>query len=297
MCPPPANDVPAGYTDLISAEGVQWKPRTNAQATGYCACKPCHKRDWFPNTLTYEGRQATPSTPMCVFPKIGHLRSATCLCPTAQHPLFSVSRGVREDATAVYFSLNRIFITPLGSPVLRHFDLPNTPPWPSYEGLNMPRTELSLYLSSLARGALQHIRWLEWIIPHANRQYLAPDTPAWSDYLDTLDMMRHAMNIPRLTFVLNMGADQDYIGKCWYYQGLVDVWKRYARIALQLQRLGPLKDCFIYLSRTYRDVAWRERLETSLERDIMGDGYNSGRRGKPIERISAIVGRHRRRLY
>jgi hypothetical protein len=253
--------------------------------------------DYFED-LCYDLPQPTPSTPMCFFPKNDHLRSATCLCPTAQHALFSVSRAVREDATAVYYSLNRIFITPLGSPTFSQLHLPYAPPWPPPGGLYEPRIELSLYLSSLRRGALQHVRWLEWIVPHTSENYLAPNTPAWFDYVDTLDMMRHAMNIPTLTFVLNMGADQDYVSdKHWYYHGLVELWKWYARIALELQRLGPLKNCFIYLSRTYSDVAWRGRLETSLEKDIMGDEYDSAQRGKPTERISAIVGNHRRRLF
>lgn len=159
--------------------------------------------------------------------------------------------------------------------------------WPLYGTPGMRHTELSLYLSSLARNALQYIRWLEWLHPPPSRDYLLPNTPAWFDYLDTLDMMRNAMNIKNLTFVLNMGAET-YL--CSWLRHGPRHW--YKQVALAVLRLGPLKDCFIYLGHSVRHIEDRDRSERSLEKEIMGTEYDSGRRAKPKEKLAAIFERY-----
>jgi hypothetical protein len=244
----------------------------------------------------------TAATAMCFCSNKNHVLSTTCQCPSIRHALFSVSRVVREDAIAIYYPLNRFLVTPYGSPTMREIRLEQDVPglsWPP-EGISaLPRIELSLYISSLARNAMQHIRWLEWLLPTSGVDYLLPNTPAWFDYLDTLDMMRNAMNIQNLTFILNMGAQGH---RHWWHEysgALVSPsnWQWYEQIALALRRLGPLKDCFIYLSRCTQDVKRRDHCEKSLEKEIMGSKYDSERRGKPKERITAIFEHHQFPLY
>ncbi|KAF2678817.1 hypothetical protein K458DRAFT_408523 [Lentithecium fluviatile CBS 122367] len=312
-----------GYTDLVSAKDIQWRPQTSSPprypVKELCSCP----RNVHPEVLDYSRDcfcllepQRTPiveqidtrepcgcctlcrpadASRMCFCSSRGRIFSTTCVCSSPRHALFSVSREVREDAIATYYSRNRFFVTPFRSPRMQSVKSGEANyHWPPRGFERMRSIELSLYLSSLTRNALQHIRWLEWMLPTSKPGYLLPSTPAWFDYLDTLDMMRQSMNITNLTFVLNMAAQGRMTG--WFYDvGYETVsptaWDWYRQIALALQRLGPLRDCFIYLGRNGADSGSNERItrEESLERAIMGKHYESRKRGKPEERITAIV--------
>lgn len=246
-------------------------------------------------------------TQKCFCAPKGRVYSTTCQCLRARHPLFSVSREVREDAIATYYSYNRFIITSYRSPTLRSYkEHGHWPPWPSIATIR--QVELSLYLSSITCNALQYIRWLEWILPISTCGYLQPKSPAWFDFLDTLDMMAHSMNVLNLTFVLNMAAagtivdsQDDFMpieANCYHYFG---------RIALTIRRLGKLKDCFIYLGRyddsarynihRRRQINWeREHRERTLEKAIMGPQYDSRTRRKPEERITRLAQQYNHHL-
>lgn len=214
--------------------------------------------------------------------------STSCICRPRRHSLFWVSRQVREDAIATYYSLNRFYITPFYSRKFPNFAYTGSYYWPIYAPKGLRNIELSLYLCSLPFNALQHIRWLEWLLPSPINNYLNPKSRAWFDYLDALEMMRNSMNIGTLTFVLNMAAEgAPFFAYDRPYHS--DDWQKEWRIGLALRRLGRLKDCFIYLSCYHRNIRAREHQEKLLEKAIMGEDYDSAARGKPLERITAMT--------
>jgi hypothetical protein len=238
----------------------------------------------------------TTATRACFCSRKGRIFSTTCICHSPRHALFSVSQQVREDSIAIYYSRNRFLVTPFGCPTMNSVKTSRYHNFPPLSHDKMRHVELSLYISALTRNAVQNIRWLEWLLPAARQKYLLPGTRTWIDYLDTLDMMRHAMRIEALTFVLNMAAGgysqwrEDWDGNPYREVVPVTDWQWYEQIALALGRLGPLKDCFIYLGRNGPESRVNERIrrERSLERAIMGEHYDSTSRGKPEERITAI---------
>jgi hypothetical protein len=207
------------------------------------------------------------------------------------HPLFLVSHQVREDATPVFFQRNRFVVSPPGIIPMRL-----VAEWTRYMQLYsitipMRRVELSLFLSSLARNVFHHIRYLEWVLPQFVN-YKTATRSAYLDYLDTIDMMAHAMHLPLLTLVLNLRA----IEQPWHPQH--GFWPQrlhgdevmYKTILDPLCRLKGLKDCFVYLRRfprkgrnVYDTRSYNvfDRDELKFEKAIMGPEYDSAKRGKP----------------
>lgn len=168
--------------------------------------------------------------------------------------------------------------------------------WPVTGIPCMPKIELSLYLSSIARSALQHIRWLEWILPSSQRNYLLPGTPAWFDYLDTILMMENAMNISALTFTINIAASGRCRDEYEYDKRMLlneDAWRWYETIILPVRRLGEagLKDFFVHLRSFDIEEGRRIHHEQDLERAAMGREYSSSNRGKPVERAHMMLRR------
>lgn len=161
------------YSDLISSSGGRyWRPRYSKPVPCplSCECRSVSKSRWWfcdwdhlDHCLDFSiscldcchGCKTLSSLCYC-----NHSHDVTflssCLCTFQRHPLLQVSRQVREDAIPVYYSQHRFIVAPFGSLKEEIF-------WdwtPSC--LEMPsQIELSIYVSSITRNALQHMRWLE----------------------------------------------------------------------------------------------------------------------------------------
>lgn len=297
-------------TDLVSSTLVQWRPRTEiyriqsptctdydhgkyaCPGSGYCrgpclyvlgpnidesieypCCGACKPDD-------YSG--------ICYCSAQSQRWSSSCTCDFHRHALFSVSRQVRQDALSVYYAHNQILVTPYNSPLMRLLDRCNSS-WFSADIPSPPKLELDLYLSAIDRSALQHIRRLEWILPCSEPTYLSPNnTPIWFAYLDTILLMRNAMTVKALTLTINISEPKWYYCRREYNRPLSEnAWDWYQIVVGPLRSLGEegLKDFFVHLRQFGVDKMRRIRCEQSLERLVMGDEYDSGMRGKPVERM------------
>lgn len=299
------------YTDLVSLDAVQWRPQRRiirSSSCAYCTADEvtnnfecsCHRLpgpsvdsdEWFPccgNCGPLDNSGICYCTTHCA------IWSSSCTCGSPRHALFSVSRQVRQDAILVFYSHNRLLVTPHNSPRIRFVQLDDDR-WAPRGCHFMPKVELSLYLSSISRSALQHIRWLEWILPSSQRTYLLPETPAWFDYLDTLLLMKNAMTLPALTFVIDIAAS----GMCWdiseYRKRLPldeHAWRWYETIIAPvkcLARMG-LKNFFVQLRRCDIEQGQRVHHEQRLEQMVMGPSYVSAKRAKPAESMFELIRR------
>jgi hypothetical protein len=299
------------YTDLVSPCAVQWRPSNWIKRSPSCTYCPdhgqsvsadeleppcsCHRSpgpridDAFNSYRCCGHCRPEDHSGICYCLPRGSIWSSSCSCQYLRRDLFSVSRQVRQDAIAVYYAYNKILVTPYNSPIIWLVDSYDSG-WPVHGIHFMPKIELSLYLSSIARSALQHIHWLEWILPTSQRTYLLPRTPAWFDYLDTLLLMENAMNIPALTFTINISASGTTSDPNDYHHRMIldeDAWKWYETIILPVRRLGEagLKDFFVYSRQFDIEGGRGVHHEQDLERAVMGKGYNSTERGKPAERM------------
>lgn len=296
---------------LVSAHVVQWRPRNWVERSPPCQvcrdhgriitdegdslCLPddCLQAKLVPNIETKRCCKRCAEedySGICYCSTHGQICSSSCRCQPPRHPLFSVSSQVRQDAIAVFYARNQVAVTYCGSPLFR-VSSPKSIYWNDrtlVDGIPyLPRTDLSLYLSAIARNALQHIRWLEWILPSMPHDYLLPRTPAWFDHLDTLLLMENAMNMPALTFTINLAAQTE----SWQNYWIERVWRRFEMVILPVRQLSEagLKDFFVHLPRCkYIEEGRRVHHEQDLERAVMGKDYNSAVRGKPVERMYRI---------
>ncbi len=242
---------------------------------------------------------------MCIFDCENHSCHLVTGKPRAWqpycHPLFVVSNQTRQDAISIFFQNRQLVITCRGGLPLRHLkrDPDKYHEWGRPELL--PRTELSLFLTSMPKEALRYIRRLEWLMPDPDN-YRTLSRPAYFDYLDTIEVMIQAMNLPQLTLVINWrparnrSYDSEGCG-CdfrWPTRSESD-GAVYDTILTPLCRLGEegLKDCWVYLRRIYagNDV-YLDSDEMRWEKKIMRNRrYEAFKRGKPqVERVEKGIG-------
>ena len=239
---------------------------------------------------------------LCCCSYEGYTFSSSCECRRPRHALFSVSRQVRADVIATFYSCNQFFVTPYQSPLFR---IPYIY-WPPACNYTLPKVELSLYLSSIDPTAFRYIRWLEWIHTDFPHDHLHSESPGWHDYLDMILLMEHAINLPRLTLIVNFAASgrfSDGYRRSGRYPNQKS-WNCLAHIVAPFQRLAEagLKDFFVYVgfinSHTSYDTsegitpATRIRREKWLEGLVMGQKYDSSTRAKPSERVYALKNRY-----
>ncbi|KAF2795482.1 hypothetical protein K505DRAFT_12483 [Melanomma pulvis-pyrius CBS 109.77] len=211
------------------------------------------------------------------------------------HSLFLVNHQVRQDAIPIFFQKRHFVITPIYILPLRHLKRWSIA-FHEWESNPLPRTELSLFLSSMPKEALRHIRRLEWLLP-APESYLRLPRAAYFDYLDTIELMVQAMTLTNLTLVINIRAtrirDVTREGCNCDFKWPVRTSSEgaiYNTLLSPLCRLGEngLKNCWIYLrmiwKREYDQGYSRDNDEKMWERKIMGDErYDATREGKPWE--------------
>ena len=230
----------------------------------------------------------------CIFHREYSARSSNIIARSeGVHPLFLVSRQVRQDAIPVFFQRNRFFVTPPATIPARFADRAPNRLHIGYKTLHMQRLELPLFVSSLPREALRHIRYLEWILPQPENLQSAPQS-ALSDYASTIDAMAQTMNLAQLTLVLDLRALQRNSTNTFTWPVRSDDDREtYDMVLRPLCRLKGLKDCFVYLRRVpkergslgrgrpHREVFAYDNDEMRYEKAIMGRGYDSSKRGKP----------------
>ncbi|KAF2865768.1 hypothetical protein BDV95DRAFT_599465 [Massariosphaeria phaeospora] len=311
------------HSDLISMVDLEWKPPSSsvAIATRQCDCdyvdlfghlgdctrmaklsKPINPEDHFarhcPHGCHMLGemefcKRLQSGSCVCLYHCKHSAYSSTMAAPkTGVHPLFLVSRQVRQDAIPVFYQRNRFVVTPCGIVPLR--DATFEPSRLHIFEITSPlkSVELSLFLSSLPRNALQHIRYLEWMLPQLG-SFRHASKRVYLDYLDTIEMMAHAIPLSQLTLVLNLRVMHHYNilenhSFRWPTRS-AHTGAIYDAVLNPLGRLHGLKDCFVYLRRIVKKGSghdWPNNCafdndEMRYEKAIMGPEYDSRKRGKP----------------
>jgi hypothetical protein len=156
-------------------------------------------------------------------------------------------------------------------------------------GLN--KVELSLYISSLSCSALYHIRSLKWVLPISDEKYLSPNSPAFKNYLDTVEVMEEAMNLPALTLTIDM-IQCGYYDRASYHKPIAlrrlkpltkDLIKFYSQVIAPFVEPGDagLKNFFVHVEYGWiKGTPLPSYIEQRLERVVMGPDYYSEDRGK-----------------
>ena len=226
------------------------------------------------------------------------------------HPLFLVSQQVRQDAMPIFFQRNKFVITPPGLVPLSYVRNFPVVIYSYFPTIPMRRTELSIFLSTMPKEGLRHLRYVEWVLPpYENYTAKAVGKEVWYDYADTVQMMAHALNISQLTLTINLRA-YDLMGENYEDHMKWPLYQPrnkelYSSILSPLCSLaafghGRLKNCFVYLRRIHGSREWWLHGEHDLcvydneegmwEKAIMGDEYDAWKGGKMLmDRIEKTV--------
>lgn len=183
-------------TDLVIGVGeVEWSPKRGYRLnSGSNACGPEH--------LFYSRYLSDPFLKQgffCQMYNCGFSRHCHCWSPPAA--LFLSSRALRDEALATFFGNNRFVVVPTrGCPL------------PAYGTAD--RLEVSIFLREVVPvQALPCIQFLEIVFLPFDGNFLAPNEPAYQDWIELLDFLSDKLTPSRLTLRIYF-SDYDIDGYC-----------------------------------------------------------------------------------
>lgn len=298
-----------GYTDLVTPYfQVQWSPR----AGFYCIfvvkrCPVDHDNEarHYGCQFRFCGR----SSGDCVCASRSYCRaksssySSSCRCWIPPGYLMLVSRTMYREAKAIFYSQNRIIVSPS-----RDYGLPRPP---------VTRLSASRFITRhMWPDVLRNLRTLELVFPSFETLYsYSPDDPTFLDWLFAINHLVAHANLDNLTLIVHMTSTSpevhsDQFKLLQHKIAIADANdngtsppRPYARLITPLMALRRVERFFVHLeapwhysprgwdytgSLLYRDIDRLARrrvhtLEVRLEKFAMGDGYDSYALGKGDE--------------
>lgn len=228
-----------------------------------------------------------------------------CACWMPPQPLFLVCKQMYEDAQYIFFSHNRIIVTPTGG---------------LYPDPEDPPVEVGLYPASiflraaLPPSTLRYLRFLDIIFAPVNEEP-GNDDPAFLEWKQTVEWARDKLDLPRLTLRVEIA---DYYGEklhCKFrpkltHNTILQIRAGYEATLRPLETLGSpallvmssggeggghgdadgdgsegkgLYRFFVHLANPYSDAERSQAcygLEETVERRVMGEEYDGEKMGK-----------------
>ncbi|KAI1774983.1 hypothetical protein F4818DRAFT_57464 [Hypoxylon cercidicola] len=227
--------------------------------------------------------------------------SSRCQCWVAPRALFLVNRSFYGEAMQVLYSCNRVVFVP--SDGFRScFGTDNIP----------TRLDASKFITRhMWPGVLNNLRTIEFLLPAANPASDVSGEPYYSDFCFAIDHLKAHADIPKLTVVLYfasagsvMHGDLDCIRRELAKSGGDEAvaLRTYAQLCSCLKTLRCMRRFFVHLEwgwhwyfehsridfhSQYEDLNKKvNKMESWLEKLVMGDDYNSESAGKITDQPS-----------
>ena len=198
--PPEIRDQVLHYTDLVTpTKEVMWNPKD-----GYSVCY-CTSR-WDEQAVSIFGKNSAINHSFkfrdcwktsrfgCFCRRFHAVSSSSSMCRCWSPPtsLFLVCHAILDAARRVFFSNNSFIITSSNGPNA----IAETTP---------ERLEASIFLTDLVPfTSLCWLRSVELVFPPFEDDYLRATEPAYSDWLRTLDYIKHELNTPLMDLHMHM---------------------------------------------------------------------------------------------
>jgi hypothetical protein len=182
------------YTDLVSNKDISWCPEPDfdgprvfeASSLVWDDCDTF--TDHFPYEFKCCGKCSDVRESCCCFLTSTSF-SSTCTCWRMPTPIFSVSRRMREDTTAIFFSRNHFLI------------LPPREESPFFIKQNEPLEILRFFSRFAARGK-KYLRSVTWMLPEVAHVYWGPREQG--EWERVVDICAEELSIQGLTFTIDM---------------------------------------------------------------------------------------------
>jgi hypothetical protein len=276
------------YTDLVTPlREVEWCPERGFGL--HYAMSPCPGNKvvvcCIPSLHScYRFRRCTRYHPgvdyiSCFCSRQHAASSTTCQCWEPPTSIFLACHALRDHAKEVFFGQNRFIITPS-----KACDKP---------AAHTPETleAFTFFTKVVPRDALRFLQLVEIVFPPYEEDYLRPDEPAYSEWLQTVALMKNELDLPRLTlriYMADIGAFDSDQGLPNFRRritkdGDVVIFQMYYRTFLPLAELKGLDKFFFH-------VAWPFARTTVARRHILTDpGFVSSYTGRINGRYQKLV--------
>ncbi|OJJ85592.1 uncharacterized protein ASPGLDRAFT_56964 [Aspergillus glaucus CBS 516.65] len=147
-------------------------------------------------------------------------------------------------------------------------------------------------LTPFPEYCLQYLQHLEWYVDFPEIESLLPGGENHGFWLEVLDLLSQHTSPHQLTLILDMSLEAyhqrfsfNLPGEPGYKDPTKEKWECYREIIKPVAtRLRGLKDFFLRLSWPVQTakVKARDAMEAELERAVMGEEYDSFKRGKTL---------------
>ncbi|OTA98876.1 hypothetical protein M426DRAFT_325624 [Hypoxylon sp. CI-4A] len=290
------------YTDLVTPHNqAQWNSERGFyvdRRQDYCASSMCDNPELESGTgKPSKGPGITGS--FCCARHSGY--SPRCKCWAPSQALMLVSRGMYVDACHVFYSRNRIIVTPSGG-------VPT--------GISSRVPPMRLDASKFITGhmwpeVLYHLRCLEIVLPPLDPDMFPTESSSlYQDWALAIDQLSRNVNVNNLTITVHITMFGSLRGRnraqsqeiSWPEPDIEFMIRTFARLLAPLQTLREMNRLFVHLvwpwnwlsgaympqdrlkSRSGTNVTRRiEEIEASLENSVMGAEYDSATKGKAAE--------------
>lgn len=147
-------------------------------------------------------------------------------------------------------------------------------------------------------GSLRHMTKLSLVFPPIFGTYLTLAKEAWAIWLECIEILAGQADLPALELTICLARHRGILGPhektrgaweacCAKVEGRWRFEEGFARIVEPLRRLGALKRFFVHVPWPGGSEIWaveaRKGMARRLEREVMGDEYNTGALGKPLD--------------
>jgi hypothetical protein len=204
-------------------------------------------------------------------------------CPCWKFPidLFLISRVIRQEALRIFFSKNRFNLLP-----------PSGRAWHrgGFREIDMRRLDFEFFpdlIERMPRFAIKYLRSMQFVLPQFS-WFCEPGSQSLQNLRETARLLKREARLSELTITVDMATDRDR-----YYPGISPQGSHDIRIAAAssaMEKISPfemlsgLKDFFVHLSEPCHYLEQeRKDLESSLEKNVMGDDYYALARGKYLQ--------------
>ena len=214
--------------------------------------------------------------------------SFRCVCWSLPTALFRVSKGLKDEAIAIFFSKNRFLI--------------HEQPWTPG---SRPAMRLALsFFRTLKPPALKNLRWLRFNLIGDGRLDVLEGTTLLERWKEVAQFIAHNLRTSNLTVELDLryGFEHPDPLDPETEKQRERNWKSYQNMARVFNFKDGLKDFFVHLASPYEqadeiDFDVRKNREKILEKMIMGDDYDAAARGKFTNRGLSLRDVHYQRIY
>nr|POE94536.1 hypothetical protein CFP56_16776 [Quercus suber] len=288
-----------GFTDLITPNNeVEWNPQYKLNLR-HAISEPETWRTVFDDPIVPCWRSSQPRGCFCRAYHAAYSTIYHCECWAPPTSFFLISRQVRQDALAVFYSQNKFVVTP------------DYVTWESFDDAAL-MTASAFLTDVLPRDSLKLIRRLEFVFAPKDEMQRFCGNEDLCRWTATLCELEPYFDLPRMTLEVSFAQRPEHWDDHFYNRRGQDLGKArqdmatqaYIEVLSSFKSLHGLGRFFVYIMDRFRtskhdsdedkveQCKTMTMLEQETERMVMGAAYDAHAVGKGLEPSSKWLPHH-----